>query len=125
MIEEIPTVGQLLKSVATLLSNEISPALAQQDLQFKVRIAVNVLAIIEREWQQGPQVAEEEVAMVNALLGTDNHDLKALRAELAEAIMNGQYDDDLSALATRLLPNACSRLSIDNPLYSTLLELQK
>ena len=125
MIEEIPSATQLLQSVAAFLDSEVAPALKQSDLKFKLRVATNILAIIEREVATGAAAAAAEVRTLQGLVDSEAGSLAELRGCLAEEIQSGRFDSDLIPLASQLLPGVCDRMGIDNPRYSTLVELQQ
>jgi hypothetical protein len=54
--------------VRQFLEEEVIPVLADQRLRFRARIAANVLAIIEREDELGPQGESAELSRVRRLL---------------------------------------------------------
>lgn len=115
MAQDRPTAPQLLAAVRELLEKELLPE-ATGGRAFKLRVAANVLAIVERELLLGPALAAEERVRLSELLGHDA-ELAALNAELAAGIRNGSLDSAHEAVlaCARLLTN--HKLQIANPSY--------
>ena len=57
MAQDRPTASELLSAIADFLREEATPALdrAEPRLGFQMRVAVNSLAILERELRLGPR----------------------------------------------------------------------
>lgn len=125
MIGAVPEADKLLETVIDFLQEEISPAVTEKALQFKLRVALNVLGIVQRELVDGALAAESERTQLRNLTDSDSDDLADLRARMAQSIREGNFDENLGAVADRLLPSVAKRLAIDNPRYSTLVELNK
>ena len=74
---DVPTAAQLVEAVREWLQRDVMPETSGR-MQFHARVAVNVLAIVERELALGPQQASAHAARL-ASLGV------ASEAELADA----------------------------------------
>lgn len=75
---------------------------------FEARVVRNVLAIVEREIEMGPAVAEQRNAVLAEHGAADDE-------ALAHAIRAGEHDDEAEALRQQLLALAEAQLAIDNP----------
>ena len=114
-----PTAAELLEAVRAFLGEEIQPALTDQSLSFKLRIALNVLKIVERELRLEPQFAKQELSSLRNLLDREEGSPEELNADLCERISRGDFDRDDGALLEWLERAALNKLAIDNPNYST------
>ncbi|MEH6593095.1 MAG: DUF6285 domain-containing protein [Halioglobus sp.] len=123
MVSNRPTMQELLESVREFLGEEIQPAVTDDSLQFKLRIASNVLAIVEREIAQTGQAEQERTESLRQLLDRTQGTGDDLNRELCERIQQGDYDEDARALLDHLELTTLNRLSIDNPGYSTYRQL--
>lgn len=114
---ERPTAADLLDAVRGHLSDQVAPVLAglasgesgsDGRAGFQLKVAVNALALVEREVRLGPSTMERAAGHL-ARLGMDDE-----RA-LAEALRDGRRDggDDETADAVRAL--VVDRLRIANP----------
>src|SRR4030095_6446017 len=94
MAQDRPTASELLAAVADFLREEAIPALDRTEprLGFQMRVAVNSLAILEREARLGPAADERERQRLVELLGRDGT-LEALNRELARQLRNGRRDE--------------------------------
>jgi len=86
MAQDRPTAAELLTAIADFLREEATPALDRSEprLGFQMRVAVNSLAILEREVRLGPAADAREQARLVGLLGRDAP-LDELNRELAPA----------------------------------------
>lgn len=101
MAQDLPTAVELLEVAASFLDNEVVPA-TTQSLQYRVRIAANVMRIIGRELQHEESHLRGEVKALAQLLevaqpraGTAQklrHNALALNGELCERIRAGAAD---------------------------------
>lgn len=98
--------------LAGLEGNEVEGKLA-----YEVRVARNILAILEREFAQGLRHDELARARLSQLLGREG-ELAELNAGLAMGLRDGSVDFTHSEVIDHLRKTAVSRLSIDNPRYS-------
>lgn len=75
---------------------------------FEARVVRNVLAIVEREFALGPDVAVDRSVLLDDFGAADDE-------ALAAAIRSGAHDDHAAELRARLLALAEAQLAIDNP----------
>ena len=107
-----PTSEQLVESVREWLEREVMPGTTGR-LQFHARVAANVLAMVERELELGPQQAADHAARLAALGVTDD-------AALAAAIRSGEIVDDpdfAAAVRDAVLDSVRDKLRVANPKY--------
>jgi hypothetical protein len=109
MSRGIPSSAELLEAVRELVRDEILPSLAGA-LAFEARVAVNILAIVERELQFGADNEAAHAQRLRSLCVQDD-------ADLARAIRAGSFDDRLPELVSALHQQAVDRLRVDNPRY--------
>lgn len=122
MASNRPTTAELLTAVREFLDEEAMEAIAAGNVRFKLRVALNVLKLVEREVELGPRYQREEIHSLQALLASDEPSLTALNAELCDRIRRGDYDaegDERHALLGHLQSATLHKLAIDNPTYST------
>ena len=124
MTDSCPSSVALLQAVSDCLNSEIAPNLNDKALQFKVKIAVNVLAIVAREIAALPENCEHDRVALAALLGEDG-DLPWLRQRMNEAIAAGEFDEREDELLAGLQAMCLRQIAIDNPKYSTYQSLIK
>lgn len=116
MAQDRPTAQEFLAAVADFLREEATPALDKADprLGFQMRVAVNSLAILEREWRLGPGADARELARLKALLGRDGT-LAELNAELARQLRAGERDERDAVLMAHLDATIADKIAIANP----------
>lgn len=113
---ELPTSAELVNSVWTHLKTSVLQNLDGAD-KFLLRVAMNSLAIAERELQLTPTLESEELSRLMALVGEG--ELAELRWRLVHALRSGEFPND-SRLYEHLRLSVAGRLSIDQPTYSAL-----
>ena len=106
---DVPTAEQLLEAVREWLERDVMPAVDGR-LQFHARVAVNVLAIVERELALGPAQAEAHRARLAELGVADE-------AELAARIRAGDLDDRLDEVQDVVWATVRDKLAVANPRY--------
>lgn len=116
MAQDRPTAAELLAAIADLLREEVTPALdkAEPRLGFQMRIAVNSLAILEREARLGPAADAREHERLVRLLGRDGT-LDELNRELARQLRAGERDERDAALMAHLGATIADKIAIANP----------
>lgn len=124
MTDSYPAATDLLRAVSECLRSDIAPALTDKALQFKLKIAENVLAIVRREIEQGSENAQRENAILAALLGEQGSSAQLSR-QLSSAIAAGAFDDRAEELLPALEAISLGQLAIDNPDYSSYQALIK
>lgn len=104
-----PTTAELLESVREWLERDVMPAVSSS-LQFHTRVAVNILAIVEREIDMGPaQYSRYQDIMTSLGVETDE--------QLAASIRAGSHDDSLMQLLEALHPVIEDKVRVANPRY--------
>ena len=106
---DVPTAEQLLEAVREWLERDVMPAVDGR-LRFHARVAVNVLAIVERELALGPAQAEAHRARLAGLGVADE-------AELASRIRAGDLDDRLDEVKDVVWATVRDKLAVANPRY--------
>ena len=91
-MQQPPTAADLLDTVATVLADEIVPALSGPS-QHHARVAASLVGIVERELRLGPSAAERERDALASLLADGDAPLAELRARLADELRAGLADD--------------------------------
>ncbi|MCF8533766.1 MAG: DUF6285 domain-containing protein [Reyranella sp.] len=116
MAQDRPTAPELLTAIADFLREEVTPALdrAEPRLGFQMRVAVNSLAILERESRLGPEADRHEHARLATLLGRDGT-LDELNRELARQLRSGVRDERDPALMAHLEATTADKIAIANP----------
>lgn len=112
---ERPTAVELLEAVREFIEQDALPALAGRSA-FHARVAVNAIAIVERELTLGPANEASERARLATLLGHDG-DLDSLRADLSTAIRSGALDERRAEVLDALRASTRAALAIANPKY--------
>src|SRR6185436_20142211 len=100
MAQDRPTASEFLAAITDFLREEATPALDKADprLGFQMRVAVNSLAILEREGLLGPD-------------GT----LADLNRELARQLRAGERDERDGQLMAHLDATIADKIAIANP----------
>lgn len=116
MAQDRPTASELLSAIADFLREEATPALDKTEprLGFQMRVAVNSLAILEREARLGPSADTAERARLTKLLGHDGT-LEELNRELARQLRTGERDERDIALMEHLDGTIADKIAIANP----------
>jgi hypothetical protein len=116
MAQDRPTASELLAAIADFLREEATPALDRTEprLGFQMRVAVNSLAILERESRLGPPADARELARLAKLLGRDGS-LADLNRELARQLRAGERDENDAALMSHLDATIADKIAIANP----------
>ena len=110
------TISELLGAVKGFLMDSALPALSGRD-QFNARVAANVLGIIDREQQVGPELAALDAAAAQQWLPGDSGSGTALQ-QLSRALSAREIDADtdfFEYLKQRQLLVA----AINNPRYAS------
>jgi hypothetical protein len=109
---DAPTAGELLEAVREWLDRDVIPA-TEGRLRFHARVASNVLGIVERELQLGPEQEVRHRARLARLGVSDD-------AELADAIRRREFDDRAEELRALLTESVLDKLAVANPRYITV-----
>jgi hypothetical protein len=104
---DLPDPPSLLEAVREFLADEVEPELEGR-LRYHLKVAVNVLAIVERELRLGDEHAARHRERL-ARLGFQTD------AELADAIRAGRLDDRLDQVAAELEQMVADKLAVARP----------
>ena len=105
-----PTAAELVEAVREWIERDVLTS-TEGRLRFHARVAVNVLATVERELAVGE---EQEVAHRERLASLGLAD----DVELARAIRNGDLDDRFDEVRAVLRADVDDRLAVANPKYA-------
>lgn len=112
-MQDRPTASELLDAVGEFLERDVMPLDGR--VGFHGRVARNVVDIVRRELELGPDADAREIEGLRVLLGDDcPADLRAANAELARRIREGAFDGR-SDLMDHLRSTAVDRLKIADP----------
>jgi hypothetical protein len=103
----MPSVEQLVEAVREWLERDVLAGTSGR-LQFHTRVAINVLAMAEREMQLGASQAEAHRARLDQLGCADD-------AELARRIREGELDDRLDEVRRLVWDSVRDKLTVANP----------
>ncbi|MEX1104775.1 MAG: DUF6285 domain-containing protein [Ilumatobacteraceae bacterium] len=106
---DVPTAEQLVESVREWLERDVLPA-TEGRLQFHARVAVNVLAMVERELAVGAQQSAAHDARLAQLGCADD-------TELALRIRTGDLDDRLPEVRELVWASVRDKVAVANPKY--------
>jgi hypothetical protein len=111
-----PSAEQLVAAVRDFLERVAMPQLSGHTA-FHARVAVNALAIVERELALGPEQDAAERERLRALLGHDGA-LESQNRELCREIRAGRIGPDTPGLLEHLRATTLAKLAVDQPGYS-------
>ncbi|TMC49937.1 MAG: hypothetical protein E6J14_06995 [Chloroflexi bacterium] len=115
MTQDRPTAPELLDALFAFITDDVTPALSGR-VRFHARVAANVVAMLRREWELGPEHAAADAAGLARLVG-HRGEPRVLEAELARAIRGGELDPRMSEVVAFLRESARRKLEIANPGY--------
>jgi hypothetical protein len=104
-----PTAAELVEAVREFLERDVLAA-TEGRVQFHTRVAVNALAMVERELTDGPAMELAHRARLNELGYADE-------AALSEAIRAGDLDDRWAEVKAAVEASVRDKLRIANPKY--------
>jgi hypothetical protein len=105
----MPSAEQLVESVREWLERDVLTATSGR-LQFHTRVAINVLAMVERELHLGPTQAAVHRDRLEQLGCGDER-------ELADKIRKGDLDHRLSEVRELVWATVKDKLAVANPKY--------
>ena len=106
---DVPTSAQLIESVREWIERDVLTQTAGR-LQFHARVAINCLAMVEREMALGPNQNRAHRDRLATLGMADD-------AELAAAIRGGELDDRLAEVRKLVWASVLDKLAVANPRY--------
>ena len=107
---DAPTAQQLVEAVREWLERDVMTSTTGR-VQFHTRVAINVLAMVEREIELGPAQAADHAERLQALGFADD-------SLLATAIRNGEIATDAEAAVRDAVRDSVrDKLRVANPKY--------
>ncbi|MGB3734582.1 MAG: DUF6285 domain-containing protein [Ilumatobacter sp.] len=104
-----PTSAELIESVREWIERDVMSS-TEGRLKFHSRVAINVLAMVERELAMGEQQEADHAARLELLGMSDD-------ARFAQAIRHGDLDDRLDEVRAILRADVDAKLAVANPKY--------
>jgi fructose 1,6-bisphosphatase len=104
-----PSAEQLVEAVREWLQRDVLTS-TQGSVQFHTRVAINVLAMVERELQLGPTQAAVHQQRLATLGSADD-------ADLAARIRDGELDHRLPEVRELVWASVRDKLAVANPKY--------
>ena len=121
MIFDRPSNIELITAVIDFLNSDIKEELPPH-LVFKLRIVINVLQIVQREIDLGENLSKEAEELIKEVIESTQ---EPSLVELANSIKEGNVELDKESLKKALIEITKSKISVDNPRYSTFKKLYK
>ena len=116
-MQDRPNALELLATISAFFDEELLPSLSGP-LQYRVRVAANLVKILERELTLSPEHNRNEVAALHALIrGVESDAAMALNARLGDAIAAGAFDRDPEPLWSALMAVTRAKLAVVKPGY--------
>ena len=108
-LHDVPSAAQLVEAVREWLERDVLTSTTGR-VQFHTRVAMNVLAMVERELALGPDQRSAHEARLADLDVADDK-------ELAQAIREGRLDDRMSDVVAAVRASVVDKLKVANPGY--------
>lgn len=112
-----PSAADLVEATHEFLFDKVAPELKGFNA-FQMRVALNVLKIVERELRLGPDAETRERAGLKALIGSDEGDVGELNKKLCAAIRSGEITAETDGLMDHLWQSTLDKVAIDQPKYA-------
>lgn len=107
---DLPTAVELLEAVREFLESDVL-SVTEGRVRFHARVAINVLAMVEREAALGPEQAQRHAGRLGALGFSSDR-------ELANAIRAGTLDGRWSEIKASVWETVRDKLAVANPTYA-------
>jgi len=104
-----PTASELVQAVREWMEQDLMKGVEPR-LVFHLRVAMNMLDIVDRELQFGAPMEERHAQVLQSLGVADD-------TQLAQKIRAGDFDDDVSSLLAVLRPVVEDKVRVANPKY--------
>ena len=104
-----PTSAELVDAVREWLETDVFDAVDGR-LQFHTRVAINILAMVQREIESGSRHEADHLERLSRLGYSSD-------ADLAASIREGRHDHELGSLLAQLRGAVHDKLSVANPKY--------
>ena len=122
-MQDRPTAAELLRAARDFCERDLLPELTGRR-RFHTRVLINVLSILEREWEGEPDALRAEWRRLNALLGDAGEPdqlgdaVRERNKELSARIRAGELDDRWDEMLALLRETVAEKLAIANPRYA-------
>jgi len=123
-MQDRPTAKELVEAVRKFLKEEVLPELEDSRTEYRMKVAMNGLGILERELAQEEELLKEEHERLSRLLGEDRatpgslEELKnqvgELNRDLAGRIRSGEAPE---GTFEHLMKTVTGKLEVANPRY--------
>lgn len=127
-MQDPPSQDQLIEAIAAHLQGELLQAIDDRGLRFRTLIAANLLEILQRERELGPQQAGRERERLEQLLDVDAGaaTLPELTRQLHARVAAGKFDRGpaRAQLMAHLKATAVEKLRIANPKFLARLQAE-
>jgi hypothetical protein len=102
-----PGAAELAEAVREFLEAEVLPVIQDTRLRFRVLVAANALAIAQRDLEMGERLLEEEIALLERLVGpvsaaNARERRISLNQELARRVRQGEVPEGALAALRRI-----------------------
>ncbi len=115
-MQDRPNAHELVEAVREFLERDVMTATSGR-IAFHTRVAVNVLAMVERELQLGAQHDVDQRTRLQAIFNQDGS-TRELEIKLAAAIRNGELNTEQHAAAVaHIRASVKEKLEVANPKY--------
>lgn len=104
-----PTASELVQAVREWMETDLMKGIEPR-MTFHLRVAMNILDIVDRELQLGAPMEARHAQALSELGASDD-------AELGKKIRNGDFDNDLASLLAALRPVVEDKVRVANPKY--------
>lgn len=108
-LHDAPSVAQIVEAVREWIERDVLAGTTGR-LQFHARVAMNMLAMVERELAVGSEQDAAHAARLATLGCADDADLSA-------RIRSGGLDDRLDAVREAVWASVLDKLAVANPRY--------
>jgi hypothetical protein len=108
-LHDMPSAAALVEAVREFLERDVM-ASTEGRVQFHTRVAVNVLNMVQRELEVGPEQHARHLEGLAALGVADER-------ELADGIRSGAFDGRLSEVRAFVTETVRAKVEVANPKY--------
>ena len=104
-----PTASELVQAVREWMETDLMKGIEPR-MTFHLRVAMNMLDIVDRELQLGAPMEERHAEVLRRLRVADD-------VELSQKIRSGEFDNEIASLLTALRPVIEDKVRVANPKY--------
>lgn len=104
-----PTASELVQAVREWMEQDLMKGVEPR-LAFHLRVAMNMLDIVDRELELGAPMEDRHADLLESLDVADD-------VELAQKIRIGEFDENFSSLLAALRPVIEDKVRVANPKY--------